>query len=47
MTNFKFNSLKNKKIGAKLVVLPDPIAFNITFHSTLLIKKYRTEVLHT
>ena len=47
MTNFKFNSLKNKKIGAKLVVPPDPIPFNITFHSTLLIKKYRTEVLHT
>ena len=31
MTNFKFKSLKNKKIRAELVVLHDTTAFNITF----------------
>ena len=31
MTNFKFKYLKIKKIRAKLVMLLDTIAFNITF----------------
>ena len=31
MTNFKFKSLKNKKIRDELVVLHDTTAFNITF----------------
>ena len=31
MTNFKLDSLKNKRIEAELVVPPDTIAFNIPF----------------